>query len=212
MRQKSDQTRLVLIPAGKTDWTGQDRLQGDADLPLSAEGIEQINEWVEQLKSLNINTIYSCRTDPPAATAKLIAKALKLKWRSDGNLAEVHLGLWQGMHRDEIKQKHPKVYKQWCERPDSVIPPEGESLKAARDRLEKSLAKLIKSNRARCVAVVLGEISLALARLDREHRDVAELGKLIKEPLTWHEYLIEYVEGRNAPSSDQEGGPESGSQ
>lgn len=183
-------TVLVLIGAGKTEWNGQDRIQGNADLPLSAEGEKQVNSLIDQLRELNIEFIYSCPTGPSAQTAKLIAKGLKIKRRSDHDLTEVSLGLWQGMPLADLKQKHPKVYKQWLEQPEIVVPPEGESLKNARDRLKGSLEKIIKRNPGRCIAVVLGDISLAVTRQGRENWEMAEIWQRMKEPLTWHRYEI----------------------
>jgi len=34
-------TRLLLVPSGLTDWHEQQRIAGDTDLPLSAEGLRQ---------------------------------------------------------------------------------------------------------------------------------------------------------------------------
>lgn len=211
MKQKATHIRLVLIPAGKTEWNGQDRLQGSADLPLSTAGVEQVSQWIEQLVPLNIEHIHSSPLDPAAETAKLIAKAFKIKWRSLKDLDEANLGLWQGMGLAEFKQKHPKVYKQWLEQPDGVTPPDGESLKTVRERLERALAKLVAGSKAQCTAVVLGELALGLTRLLREDRGMDAFWELTKEPPTWHEYLIEYDNRDDIALDRAEQGDDSGS-
>lgn len=192
MKQQARYTRLILVPTAQTRWSGGDRIQGNLDLPLSDEGLQQARTWADELDSLRIDALYSPKTGPAAETAKVITKALRIKPRVSADLAEVNLGLWQGMHTDELQKKSVKVYRQWLERPDQVSPPEGESLPDARKRIEKAIGKTLDANRAGCVAVVLGNLAMNLARLAREDKPVTELWTLMKDPLTWHEYLIQY--------------------
>lgn len=186
----SNDKRVILIPAGKTDWSDQDRIQGDVNLPLSKEGATIVDAWVEQLACLEMGVIYSGKMDPCAETATRIGKALKLKVRRNDNLEEVHLGLWQGMQKADLQQKQPSVYKQWGDNPETVVPPRGESFVAARDRIEESLAEIVKRNKTRCFGVVLGHLSLALVRAQRDQGGIAGVWDVLKEELTWHEYVL----------------------
>ena len=104
---------------------------------------------------------------------------------------EIDLGLWQGMTLSEIKLRHPRVYKQWLEKPDSVTPPEGEGLAQAGKRLDQTIVRILRKNKEMTIGVVLGPFALALARLSREGRSIDEVWNLMKEPVTWHKYLIE---------------------
>jgi broad specificity phosphatase PhoE len=188
--ESADHTRLVLVRAGKTDWSDQQRIQGNTDLPLSNEGTEEVNRWIEELKRVKIDLVYSSSVGPPAETARRISKALKIKHRTQDDLAEIDLGLWQGMSIDDFKQKHAKVYKQWIEQPGTVVAPEGECVNDAQRRLAQAIEKIIDRNKGRCTAVVLGQISLALARRTREDWPMTEVWKRVREPLAWYEYHI----------------------
>jgi len=190
MARTSDYVTLVLIPAGKTDWSGQDRIQGSADLPLSSEGTEQVKSWIKALSGLGIAAIYSAKSGPAAETAQLIAKAIRVKSRWKDELSEINLGLWQGMQISELRDKQRKVYKQWQDQPELIVPPSGESLSAGQDRLEHALAGLINNDQSSCLAVVLGELSLALARRVREGRQMREIWDLFGQQATWHRYSI----------------------
>ena len=53
-------------------------------------------------------------------------------------------GLWQGLKVDEIRRKHPKVFKQWQESPQAICPPGGETLTEAVARVRKALEKPLK--------------------------------------------------------------------
>lgn len=197
MAVESEPVTLVLIPAGQTDWSGQGRIQGAADLPLNGGGIEQVDGWVPGLATLSIGAIYSGKSGPAFDTAKRLAKVLKVKRRSLEELREVDLGLWQGMQMTELKDKQPGVYKRWQERPESVLPPSGESFPRAIDRLERAIDKLVKGAKMNCVAVVLGELALALVRCGREGRPMRDLWDLVNGSAGWHTYVIE-----PAPSHD----------
>ncbi len=182
--------RLVIVPAGLTDWQEEGRLVGNANLPLNERGKEQAYRWAEQLKEEEVDVMYSYVSGPAKETAGIISKELKVKAKENENLSDINLGLWQGMCMSEIKQRHPKVYKQWIEQPESVTPPEGESIASLRNRIEPTIETIVNKNVDRCVAVVLGQMSLAIIRIRKEGREIKEIWDLIEEPLTWHEYVI----------------------
>jgi probable phosphoglycerate mutase len=59
---------------------------------------------------------------------------------------------------DDVKTKQPKVYRQWQEQPEMVCPPQGETLGAAKQRVQSALAKLLKKHKSdELVAVVAPE-------------------------------------------------------
>jgi broad specificity phosphatase PhoE len=194
---ETDPTYLILIPQGQTCWDKEDRLVGNADLPLSSEGLEQVDRWSDQLKSVGIDILFSAPGGPAEQTARMIAGVCRVRARQEVNLAEMDLGLWQGMPPAEIRQRHPRVHKQWLEKPETVTPPEGENIALARERLDQCIARILRKNKEMQIGVVLGPIALALARLSREGRTIGEVWELVKEPITWHRYLIE-----NNPSAD----------
>jgi broad specificity phosphatase PhoE len=196
-------TRLILIPAGRTCWEDDERLVGNADLPLCTEGVERVKRWAGQLRETGLEVLFSVPGGAGEETARLIAETIRLRPRQDKELAEINLGLWQGLSLSEVRTRHPKVYKQWLETPDRVTPPEGERLVAAQERLEACLRKLTKKYQGHCLGVVLGGISLTLVRLSREGKNLSDFWNLMKEPLTWHEYLIESGEtGNNQQTED----------
>ena len=183
-------TRLVLVPAGATVWQEERRMVGNANLPLSEDGIAQSNRWAEQLGEDGLDVLCCSEDSPAVETAKIIAKKLKLRVRSDAGLAEINLGLWQGMQIVEIQKRHPKVYKQWLEQPESVTPPQGESIAQAQKRVSSAIKAIVKKNVGKRVAVVLGQITLALVRIEKEGLPTKELWQIADEPVTWHEYMI----------------------
>jgi broad specificity phosphatase PhoE len=187
---EADVTRLILIPAGLTEWEKEQRVAGNTDVPVSPDEYGQIVRWAQQLREVGVNILFSGIGGPAEETASKIAGILRIRHRTEKELGEVNLGLWQGMFLSDIRQRQPKVFKQWQEQPEYVTPPEGERLGAAQDRIEHCVGLIVKKHPDLKIGVVLGPLGLALARICREEKRINDIWDLMKEPLTWHEYMI----------------------
>lgn len=137
--------RLVVRP-GETEFDGQSRIQGSLDLPLTEVGQQQVQNIIDELRKETFDVIYSSPTEPAATTAEMIGDALGVPVKVVEGLANLHLGLWQGMCLCDIRRKHPRVYKQWEDNPESVCAPEGEECDEALERVEAALRKPLKKD------------------------------------------------------------------
>ena len=149
---------ILLIRAGRTEYDCQGRIQGTLDVPLSADGRAEAQAAAEQVADqvATISALYAGPCRSAQETAEILGERLKLRPKTIDSLHNLNQGLWQGMLFDEGKAKQPRVYRQWQEKPDTVCPPEGETLQEARERLKKALAKLAKKHKTGAIAVVLG--------------------------------------------------------
>jgi probable phosphoglycerate mutase len=150
---------ILLIRSGRTEYDCLGRIQGTLDVPLSEDGRREVlsaaSELIDQQASISALYAGPCRS--AQETAEILAQQLKLKPKTIDSLHNLNQGLWQGMLFDEVKSKQPKVYRQWQERPDTVCPPEGETLQEARERLRKALSKLARKHKSGNIALVLGQ-------------------------------------------------------
>jgi broad specificity phosphatase PhoE len=157
LQRTSHCMNILLIRAGKTDYDCQNRIQGTLDLPLSEEGWQQVAALAEQLHQHSVEAIYAGPDQASQQTAELVSVSLQQKVRTNKTLQNLDLGLWQGMLVEDVKTKQPKVYKQWVEHPETVCPPEGESIAAAEQRIQDALEKIEKKHKDTTVALVLAE-------------------------------------------------------
>jgi broad specificity phosphatase PhoE len=150
---------ILLVRSGLTEYDCQGRIQGTLDVPLSSEGRQQAQATAEELASraLPIDALYAGPCLCAQQTADMLAERLKLKPKTIKTLHNLDQGLWQGMLFDDVKSKQPKVFRQWQDRPDTVCPPEGETLREATDRLRTAIAKLTKKHRSGTIALVLSQ-------------------------------------------------------
>lgn len=147
-------TAIVIRP-GETGFDQQLRIQGGLDLPLSDAGRRQVHELIGRLSALSIDIVYASPTEPALSTAKEVAAALDVSLKELDGLENLSHGLWEGMRLDDVRRKHPRVYKQWRESPAAVCPPEGESCPEAHERVRRALKR--PSRRRQPFAIVAPE-------------------------------------------------------
>jgi len=156
-------TRVILIEAAPTAWDADGRICGSVSLPLRAEAIDALRRLAQTLPD-DIHSIYRPpENDACDQAARLIGHHFGLRVRSNEELQEPHLGLWQGLTPEELRQRFPSVFPQWEEQPLTVTPPDGEPLRDAIDRIGDGLEKILKRNRDLTVAMVLRPMGLQIA-------------------------------------------------
>ncbi|MBI3861988.1 MAG: histidine phosphatase family protein [Planctomycetia bacterium] len=158
--------QILLIRPGCTEFDEQRRIQGNLDLPLSSGGRQQVERLLADLAQVEIDVLYSSPCEPARSTAESIAAARGLAVKEIEGLYNVNHGLWQGLKVDDVRRKHPKVFKQWQESPEAICPPGGESLADAVARVRKALEKPLKKkgNLAFVAADPLATIICAVIR------------------------------------------------
>jgi len=66
---------LYLVRHGQTDWNKEHRLQGQKDIPMNNEGIQQMKELADKLAEtgLNVDVIISSPLERAKISAQIIA-------------------------------------------------------------------------------------------------------------------------------------------
>jgi broad specificity phosphatase PhoE len=148
---------ILLIRAGRTEFDREARIQGTLDVPLSDEGRLEAEAAAAELvdTSASVTALYAGPCLSAQQTAEIVGEKLRLKHKTLSKLHNLNQGLWQGMLFEDVKSKQPKVYRQWQDHPETVCPPEGETLSAAAERLKLALAKLSKKHKTGAIGLVL---------------------------------------------------------
>ncbi|REJ70480.1 MAG: histidine phosphatase family protein [Planctomycetota bacterium] len=155
---------VVLIRPGQTQFDEEGRIQGTLDLPLSRCGADESAETAQSLRETGLEAVYCSPCASATETAARVAEALGVKFKSLDKLQNIDYGLWQGLLVDEVKRKQPRVYKQWLEHPETICPPQGETISAARERVATTLGKLLKKHKQGTIGLVCPEPLAALIR------------------------------------------------
>jgi len=184
-------TRLCIVKTGQTTFEAERRVESAAGSPLTAQGLEEIRQAARQLVSQNIGAIYASAAEGEAQTAELLAKALKVKVRTEADLREIDFGLWQGLTTEEIKRRQPKVFRLWNEAPTTVRPPGGETLAEAQQRLRLAVLGIIKRHKTGSPLVVLRPVALGLLRCLLEDNPPESIWQQVDPAFVWSSYEMD---------------------
>ena len=153
---KIGDSRIFLIRHGETNWNKEGRFQGQIDIPLNNNGKDQARKACEYLKDINFNKAFSSSMNRPYETAQIILQKNKeLQIIKIDSLAEISHGLWEGKLEEEINQEWPNLLKNWHDKPEEVIMPEGESIMDVSNRSVKAFQKICLSQKDNDLTLVV---------------------------------------------------------
>lgn len=184
--------QILLIRPGSTDYEKQGRVQGTLDVPLCEEGRREVAELTEQLRGERLEVIYHSPAQSAEETAQTIGRALGVRVRELEKLQNLDHGLWQGMLIDDVKLKQPKVYRQWLEKPETVCPPEGETVASARRRADEVVSRLLRKHHEGTIGLVVPEPMASIVRQLLTHDELHDLWDADGDA-QWERIVIEPV-------------------
>ena len=113
--------KIYLVRHGETDWNQAGLLQGQTDIALNAQGLEQAREAAERLKEVPFELAFCSPLIRAKRTAETIIGDRKINLTTDERLRELNFGPWEGVDIRTIKDAASQPFTN----PGSYIPPEG---------------------------------------------------------------------------------------
>ena len=101
--------RIVLVRHAETVDNAARIWQGHKDTALSELGRAQVAAAAPHLAAYEPALIVSSDLQRAASTADAIAGLTGVDVRLDARLREVHVGEWQGMHADDVREQYPDL-------------------------------------------------------------------------------------------------------
>jgi len=150
----ANDTTLLLIRHGETEWNTQARIQGHRDIALSARGLRQAEVLARFLGGNAIDAVFTSNLSRASQTAQPLAHELGLKLRVDARLRERGFGLFEGSTYAEAEANWPNEYAIWRRRDPAHALPGGESYLGARARVLQCLDEIVRTHEGATVAVV----------------------------------------------------------
>lgn len=137
--------RCYVVRHAQTAWNGENRLQGRSDLPLSPLGQRQAECLGQVFASRHLRGIVTSDLQRSQQTAHAIASGNGhgVSPLVEPELAEMHLGAWEGLTPEEIDARFDGAYRQWKTRPSTVIIPGAEPHEAFRARVRRAFEKVV---------------------------------------------------------------------
>jgi len=184
---------ITLLRVGDTSWDEENRLVGTTDLPMTNLGADAVARAVHDGEFDQPFSIVLVSDEEAAVSAsRMLPRTSDTKVKTVPELANVGLGLWEGVLWSDLEDRNPNCYTQLRDHPERITPPEGESLHDAQDRLldaiQKSLAKVKGSNPQ--VAIVLRPLAWAVVRSWLENDNLSSLWDQLEQPASIERFQI----------------------
>jgi 2,3-bisphosphoglycerate-dependent phosphoglycerate mutase len=125
-------TKIFLLRHLQSQWNKENRFTGWTDVPLSEEGIESAKEVADKLAGFKIDKVYTSPLIRNRESVSLILKQLgkeNLPVVIGKALDERNYGEWQGLNKDQVKERYGEEKFRLLRRGWDEAPPGGESLK-----------------------------------------------------------------------------------
>jgi len=162
-----------LVRHGETEWNVKQVFRGRIDIELSEMGMKQAGLLAEYLRDIKVEAIYSSPLKRALQTAEVIACCHRLNIKIVPALIDFDFGRWQGLSRQEVKDKYKELYAEWLENPLRVRMPDGEELDEVRKRALGAVESIISKHVGIAVLVshrVVNKVLIcALLGLDNSH-------------------------------------------
>ena len=170
---------------GQTSWNKSDRFQGQNQVALNDEGVQQAQRVAQTLKTMHPSFLYASPLLRARQTADIIGRSCALPVTHLGGLMELDLGELDGITGEEMRARYPDVYQMWGRDPSQVRMPGGESLQQLQDRVWAQVESIGASHAGDDVVAVSHNFAIvaALCRLldmplSRFHRLRVDLGSM----------------------------------
>ena len=156
-------TRIVLARHGQTPLSVDRRYSGQGDPGLTDLGVAQAERTAARLAALpDLTAVVSSPLRRCLATAERTADTAGVPLVVDEDLIETDFGRWEGLTFREAAEQDPETHSRWLG-DTAVAPPGGESFAVVRERVERSLQRIVADRPGGVVAVVSHVTPIKLA-------------------------------------------------
>ena len=139
---------------------------GSTDLPLSDEGQNQARALAQGMAGLGLKALYSSPLRRAQDTAAPLARACGLATVNlVPELAEIHMGSWEGLSMEEIRQEQPEAHAARGRDFAGFRTPGGETFAEVAVRALRGLAKMAGGPRPCAVVTHAGVIRVLLCHV-----------------------------------------------
>ncbi len=144
--------KFILVRHGETVANIEKVYSGWSNYDLTEKGKLQIKILAEELKTYNVDVIYTSPLGRTMETATEIAKITEKEIVIDDNLREINFGVFDGKTAKQIEETYPVEWDNWIKDYECYKIPEGECLKDMLNRV-KGFMDSIKNKDGTCIIV-----------------------------------------------------------
>jgi len=149
-----NETTLIVIRHGETEWNREKRMQGTTDTQLSDIGLVQAKALGRRLAPRKFGALYSSDLSRARDTARAIVEQSGHELMIDARLQERRFGIFEGLTAAEIVTRYPEEHARFASRDPDYEVPGGECARKFTLRCLGCLAEIADRHRGEEVVVV----------------------------------------------------------
>ena len=147
-------------------------LRGKHDAPLSAAGLQQMQQVMAAINTTEFSRIISSPLARCRAFAENVAQTSDIPLTLHAGFEEIDFGEWEGLTPLEARAATPELFTRFQANPEGLAPPKGEAFNAFRQRVLNAFDCLTRDAESHTLLVTHGGVMRVILS--------AVLG------LTWH--------------------------
>ena len=145
---------VFLVRHGLTKSNIDGFYMGRSSEDLNEAGYTQARRLSLRLARLPIASIYTSPLRRAYTTAAILNEPHRVELTVMESLTEIHLGDWQGLHVDEVKQRWPELWRQSRVDPSEITLPNGESVWETAERAVRAFETVVETNPGKQIVMV----------------------------------------------------------
>lgn len=157
------ETNIFLLRHGETEWNHQNRMQGNQDSPLTANGRAQALGVKKSLERFVIEQAYVSPLGRAVETAAIILQDREMDAVVANSLREINLGPWEGKTCKEAALSHPVEYNAFWRQPDRFSLRGAETFHELQHRVVGELGSIFDKGRSSNILVVSHWMAIKVA-------------------------------------------------
>ena len=151
----NNQTVIILVRHGQTEWNRVERFRGCADVPLNEAGLAQAEAVAQRMAAeWQLAAVHSSPLSRAVQTGEAIARPFGLPVIPCPGLIDIDYGQWQGLTPEEARARWPETVQAWYSTPHLERIPGGETLAELRVRGMAAVRSLAVQHAGQTVALV----------------------------------------------------------
>lgn len=135
--------RIVVLRHGQTEHNAKGIWQGQLDAPLSEKGHVQALAAAAALVHFRPSRVVASDLSRAADTGGDVARACGIPIALDPRWREIHVGRWQGMTNEEVRERFPEERAQHDRGEDFKRGVDGESITDVARRVREAIDELV---------------------------------------------------------------------
>jgi len=159
---------LYVTRHGETEYNVLGRYCGATDAPLNDTGVSQAYGLAGRLKGMHFDAVVSSPMLRARQTADIVSAALSMPYAVYGQFTERHMGVYEGLTKEEAKKLYPNLWDRQCTAEADDAPDGGETIRQACGRIDEGLNQIRCDYKSKTVLLIChGFVSRAVHRYCR---------------------------------------------